>query len=172
VLKLFIKPAAKDAGFECVLGLPMGVPGSPIEDIISPLLDADLVLADVTGCADSAVFYLLGVRQARSNGTILIAQDESDILQDFRPYHSIIYTPDIDAQADFQANFQELIARIQAEPERPDNPVQRHLQRRMESQEEIQSLRQQVTDLERAQKERDAAPRQVKRSPIKFKQVS
>jgi len=172
VFQFFIEPAAKKAGFECKLGLPMGAKGSPIDEIISPLIEAELVVADVTSCNDPAVFYLLGVRHARSNRTILVAQGESDILDDFRPYHSITYKPDLEAQPDFEKEFQRVIDRIRARPEEPDNPVLRYLQRDLALSEELQILRKQVEDLQRALADRAAEPRPAPRPAIKFKRVS
>lgn len=150
IFETIIEPAVIEAGFtECVLGAPMGTPGVPIHKIVSALVEAELLIADVTGCNDPDVFYKLGVRHARSNRTILIAQDNADIPGVFVPYHSITYKPDLQALKDFKKQLLEKVSKIKAEPESPDNPILNYLKRDVELHEELQSLRKQVADLER-----------------------
>lgn len=161
-----IEPAAREAGFsECVLGAPTGAAGILIEDIVSALVEAELVVVDVTGCNDPDAFYQLGVRHARSNRTILIAQDHKHIQSVFMPYHSIIYsTQGLQAPTDFRKNFLEVVSKIRAEPEKPDNPVMRFIRRDVELREELEALRKQVAELERRLVDRT-------RSPITFTKV-
>ncbi len=175
IFRSLVKPAAQTAGFEqCKLSLPMGKPGSPIEDIISPLVEADLVVIDVTGCDDPPTFYLLGVRHARSNRTILITQDPLHILTDFRPYHSITYdTQGLKAQENFKKGFQAVLARIEAEPEKPDNPVLRYIERDVAWRETIQIQQRKIEELERKLQAQSSPGRpQSDQGRIKFKKIS
>lgn len=170
IFDILIKPAVEKAEFaNCVLGLPMGEPGSPIEDIISPLVDADLVVIDVTACNDPTLFYLLGVRHARSNRTILITQNPDCILTDFRPYHSITYnTQGLSAAKDFEKQFVEVLTRIETDPERPDNPVLRYIKRDVEWREMIQAQQKKIEELERKLQTQESK----KAERIKFTKIS
>jgi len=172
VLDQFIKPAAQAAGYRCDIGLKMGAERSHIDKIVRPLLDADIVVADVTGGRDPATFYLLGVRHAHTNhGTILIAQNAADIPRDFQSYHPISYTPDLEGHPLFHRDFLALIEKIRSEPTEPDNPVQNILRQSVESSEEILQLRNRLTELEGILADKKAAPPSP-RPQIKFKRVS
>jgi hypothetical protein len=72
----FIKPAVKAAGYECVRADEIQHAGNINVPMYQQLLNADLVIADVSTYNPNA-FYELGVRHAlKPYTTILIAEDE------------------------------------------------------------------------------------------------
>jgi hypothetical protein len=178
IFEEMIVPATEKAGFaECKRGLVMGAVGTRIEQIVSGLNDADLLILDVTDCGgqahDPTVFYQLGVRHALADHTILIAQSEAHIWRDFLPYHSIIYEMSgVRAISEFKSRFLEIVQGLEREPDQPDNPVRNHLQRDIKTRGEIQQLRKQIAALERRLAERDRQPEVRPAQRIKFKKVS
>ncbi len=159
IFKHLIFPPVHECGFERIeLGRPMGKTGSRFKDIIEPMLKAELIIIDVTCEQDPTVHYLLGVCHARANRTILITQKPDNILSDFRGYYSVNYTlGDFKASSEFSSDFLQLWQQIQAEPQRPDNPVREHLQGEMEKK------RNQIEreELERKLKEKENAKPQT-----------
>jgi hypothetical protein len=65
-------------------------PGSITRDIVEGILDADLILADLTG-RNPNVFYELGISHATGNKTIMTAQSRDDVPFDIASYRVIFY---------------------------------------------------------------------------------
>jgi DNA-binding PadR family transcriptional regulator len=119
-----IRPAFEDAdfGMQVIRADDIRRPGAFIRDILQYIAGAHTVIADLTD-QNPNVFYELGVRHALSPRTILIAQRVEDIPSDLRGYRTIIYRTSPDGVSAFQREIQEYLQAIQADPERPDNPV-------------------------------------------------
>lgn len=131
IFDALIEPAARAAGFtECVLGRPFGGLGVSTEDIVEAMIEAELVIVDVSGYDDPLVFYQLGVRHARSCRTILIAQDQAHIPPVFATCSLLPYTMQNlqNSKIIFRENLGRLVGEILKTPEKPDNPVLRHIQ--------------------------------------------
>jgi hypothetical protein len=153
VYNVVIQPIAVEQGFKCDLAKVMGDPGTLIDNIILHLVHAELVVIDVTRCDDPRAYYQLGVRHARSNRTILIAKNDSDILSDLKPYNLITYSDAGTEIAKFQARFRELVETIRREPEEPDNPVQHYLNGAGKLLEQNQALEEKLSQLEQTMHE-------------------
>lgn len=124
VLDYVIRPAAAQSGFdlEVIRADDIERPGSFIKDILQQLLDAYVVVADLT-TQNPNVFYELGVRHALSPRTILIAQSVDDIPSDLREYRTIVYDTSARGAATFSERFRKFLSDIHAGPHRADNPV-------------------------------------------------
>lgn len=188
VYDVLIKPIAEKRGMKCDLGQIMGEPGTLIDNILSKLLQAELAIVDITGGTDPRVFYQLGVRHARSNRTILVCQHDTDIFNDFRPYHVITYSAAARDITNFQAQLLQTIDTIRGNPDEPDNPVQRFLGGVGKLMEEKQALAAKLAEMEQSVRENKdlqnkveelertlttlaSAPQQPPHETIKFKPV-
>lgn len=118
-----IKPAVEEAGrgYECRRS--EATRGNIIKAIIRSLHEANVVIADVTD-QNPNVFYELGVRHALTDGTILLAQKLKSIPFDLRNYAVCVYGwRTRNGQQAFRRRLKQLLADVDREPERPDNPV-------------------------------------------------
>lgn len=102
-------------------------PGDIITHVIDQLVNADLVIADLSG-QNPNVFYELGVRHAVHNNTILTAQDIEDIPFDLRALRTIGYCYDPEQMLIFRDRLIEAINGILMDTNLIDNPVRRYLQ--------------------------------------------
>ena len=100
-----------------------------IEHIVEALVEADIVIADLTG-RNANVFYELGVRHATSVNTILIAESEHEIPFDLRRMRTFFYRYEPNAMLDLQNNIRLAISEIIRDRDRIDNPVRRYLYER------------------------------------------
>ena len=187
VYNVVIQPLLARNEITCDLGRVMGESGVLIDNILSKLLQAEFAIVDVTETDDPRTHYLLGVRHARSNRTILISQSDESILNDFRPYRVITYSSEGREINRFQEQLHEFLKQIRSAPEEPDNPVQRFLggaglveenqalQAKLADLEktvrENTDLQGKVTELERTLTTLASAPQQPPHQTIKFKPV-
>lgn len=184
VLKELLEPVATENGFECVLAPALGQRPHLILNRIADLIQAELVVVDVTDwnkqSPDPSVFYLLGVRHARSTGTILIAREEDDLAADVTSYHTIKYSSEGKDLRRFRRDFRRAIEKLAQDPGKPDNAVQQYLHQRSEEEahakvdalsKENEGLKDRIARLEEALKEFTAPPSPSPHSRIKFKRV-
>lgn len=153
VYNVVILPIAQEQGFTCDMAKVMGEEGTLIDNIIENLVQAELVVVDVTMCDDPRAYYQLGVRHARSNRTIVIAKSGSDILSDLKPYKLITYSDEGKAIGSFQDKFRKLVKLIKNSPEEPDNPVQHYLNGVGKLLEQNQAMEEKLTRLEQTVRE-------------------
>lgn len=97
------------------------------------------MLADITD-ANPNVFYELGVRHSLSKRTIIVAQGASHIPSDLRGYWSLIYGTEPRHVKKFAEDLKGIVDHINAEPERPDNPVSDYLEREFVQSTRIKTL--------------------------------
>jgi hypothetical protein len=127
------KPAVESAGLDYECRRSVATRGNILASILEELEDAYVVLADLTD-HNANVFYELGVRHSLKDRTILVAQRGDDIPFDLQAYAYHVYdykTPE--GQAALAQKLAQLLADIDANPERPDNPVSDFLRRPSES---------------------------------------
>jgi hypothetical protein len=154
VLNELIKPVVIERGYECVLAPPLGKRPHLIQQHIADLVQAELVVVDVTDWlkehedptkdpdSDPTIFYLLGVRHTCSIGTILIAREDDDLATDVTSYHTIKYSSEGKDFGRFRRDLRRAIDRLAEDPREPDNAVQQylHLQDKEEVQAKLDSL--------------------------------
>jgi hypothetical protein len=104
-------------------------PGDIVEHVIESLINAQMVIADLTG-KNANVFYELGVRHAVRNATILIAEGNEHIPFDLRTLRAIVYQYTPQGMIRFRRQLQEAVVSIVNAPDRIDNPVRRILHQR------------------------------------------
>ena len=107
--------------------------GNFVKDIIGNLLNANLVVADLTGLNPN-VFYELGIRHTLKNGTILLTQDLESLPADLKSYIAFEYesppaasNPD-DYYPHFENKMHNAIDSYVKDPDWPDNPVKDFLE--------------------------------------------
>jgi len=117
------KPAVEGAGLDYQCRRSVATRGNIVASILEELNDAYVVLADLTD-HNVNVFYELGVRHSLKDRTILIAQRKDDIPFDLRAYAYHVYdwkTPE--GRTALAQKLTQLLTDVDANPERPDNPV-------------------------------------------------
>jgi len=72
VLTHIVRPAAEASGYEVVRADQLSVPGSITGQIVRLILDADIVIADISGLNPN-VMYELGIRHAAALPAIQLA---------------------------------------------------------------------------------------------------
>ena len=99
------------------------VRGDIIREIISDLISADIVVADLTD-ANPNVYWELGIRQSFKHGTITIVEIGTKLPFDINNKGTLWYYPnDYIKNAEFQANLIEAIEDCITNPNRPDSKV-------------------------------------------------
>jgi len=124
VLDYIIRPAVEESGYDLkvIRADDIKQSGSIIKDILQSLVDAYVVVADLTN-QNPNVFYELGVRHALRPRTILISEKSEDIPFDLKDYRTIIYENSAKGVASFRKKLKEFLDAMKKDPERPDNPV-------------------------------------------------
>jgi hypothetical protein len=87
---MFIKPGLEDIGFSIVRADDMLNQRNIMQDVISNIAEADLIVADLTG-SNPNVFYELGIAHALEKPTILLTQSVEELPFDLRSYRVLVY---------------------------------------------------------------------------------
>lgn len=122
VLKHVIKPAVKGCGYEAQRADEISDPGIITTQVIQKLIDAPLVVADLTGWNPN-VFYELAVRHAFGKPVIQLIQRGEKIPFDVATMRTIqLDHQDLDSVAEVEAEIIRQIASIEAGTKN-ENPV-------------------------------------------------
>ena len=84
------KPVCERSGMDCWRVDELARPGSITRDIVEGILDADVVIADLTS-RNPNVFYELGIAHSVGNKTIMTTQSIADVPFDIANYRVLIY---------------------------------------------------------------------------------
>lgn len=117
------KPTCASNGLDCWRVDEAPGPGSITKDIINGIIDAELLIADLTS-RNANVFYELGIAHAVGNKTIMTAQSTEDIPFDIGNYRVLVYEQTISGATKLQAQLDAAIKEVLHSPRRPNNPVQ------------------------------------------------
>src|ERR1044072_4763865 len=98
-------------------------PGSITRDIIEGILDADIIIADLT-TRNANVFYELGIAHATSNKTIMTAQTTNDVPFDIASYRLIFYNHTLNGCKELSRKLDLAIKELIAALDRTNNPFQ------------------------------------------------
>lgn len=123
ILKFIIKPAAAECGYEAERADSSPKPGMITKQIIDQLIDAPLVIADLTE-GNANVFYELAVRHAVKKPFVHIIDRDAKIPFDVGPMRVVYVTHENLAQADKAR--EELVQHIKAaetDPEALESPI-------------------------------------------------
>lgn len=120
--KDFLKPKIESVeGLEAERSKPLR--GEILKDVISNLIFADIVVADVTD-HNPNVFYELGIRQSFKHGTITIAQAGTKLPFDIKGKGVLFYYPkDHIKNTEFETGFVEALKDCRDNPNKPDSLV-------------------------------------------------
>lgn len=117
------KPVCHDNGFHCWRVDEVDTPGSITKDIINGIVDADLIIADLTS-KNPNVFYELGIAHCTGNKTIMTAQSTKDIPFDIGNYRVIVYEQTITGGKKLYTRIDTAIKKLIKSLEQTNNPVQ------------------------------------------------
>jgi len=132
IFENMFKPAVEGAGLEYECRRSVATRGNLVASILQDLDDAYVVLADLTD-HNANVFYELGVRHSLRDRSILVAQKSEDIPFDLQAYayHAYDWKTE-EGRAELAKKLSQLLAEIDTNPKRPDNPVSDFLGRTRE----------------------------------------
>jgi len=118
------RPVIEEAGLGYTCQRSENQNGSFTKEIVQNLRSAFLVLADITDFNPN-VMWELGVRHSLSRRTIMVARADmiEKIPSDIKNYGVIPYDTEITAFTTFRTQIKQILLKIEAEPERSDNPV-------------------------------------------------
>jgi hypothetical protein len=104
-------------------------PGSITRDIVEGILDADIVIADLTS-KNPNVFYELGIAHSVGNKTIMTAQSINDVPFDVANYRVILYQQSIAGARELKRKLGEAIRELLKALDQTNNPLQEAMSRR------------------------------------------
>lgn len=117
------RPTCTDNGLDCWRVDEAPGPGSITKDIINGIIDADLLIADLSS-RNANVFYELGIAHAAGNKTVMTAQSTEDIPFDIGNYRVIVYEQTISGAKKLHTQLDAAIKDVLRSPRNPNNPVQ------------------------------------------------
>jgi len=123
------KPVFLEHEIDCWRVDEISRPGSITRDIVEGILDADIILADLTS-KNPNVFYELGMAHSVGNKTIMTAQSMSDVPFDIANYRVILYKQTIYGSKKLKEDLSSSILDLIVALERTNNPFQEVLSTR------------------------------------------
>lgn len=117
------RPICAENGLDCWRADEIARPGSITRDIVEGIVDAEVVIADLTG-QNPNVFYELGISHAVGNKTIMTSQSLSDVPFDVRSYRVLIYEQTLTGCRKLASNLDKALKELLAALDRTSNPVQ------------------------------------------------
>ncbi|HLL48070.1 MAG TPA: hypothetical protein VK399_15260 [Longimicrobiaceae bacterium] len=118
-----IEPALRRHAFSVVAAHRIAKPGSITNQVLDLLLEADLVVANLTDLNPN-VMYELAVRHAVRKPVISIAQRGTPLPFDIAPERTIFYTDDMMGVVELRNALAAMVPDAVAD-EQPDNPIYR-----------------------------------------------
>src|SRR5579862_7687682 len=116
-------PVCEKNSLKCWRVDEISKPGSITKDIVEGILDADVIIADLTG-KNANVFYELGIAHSTGNKTIMTAQSTDDVPFDIASYRVIFYSQSIGGCKDLTKKLDIAIKELLAALDRTNNPFQ------------------------------------------------
>ena len=117
------KPVCEDNDVECWRVDEISRPGSITRDIVEGILDADIVIADLT-TRNPNVFYELGIAHTVGNKTIMTSQHKADVPFDIANYRIVFYEQSIKGSKKLYSELDSAIKELLKSFEQTNNPVQ------------------------------------------------
>lgn len=110
-------------GIECWRVDEISHPGSITRDIVDGILDADIIIADLT-TRNPNVFYELGIAHSAGNKTIMTAQSINDVPFDIANYRVILYEQSITGAKSLKKKLASSITELLKALDQTNNPLQ------------------------------------------------
>ncbi len=117
------KPVCASNGLDCWRVDELARPGSITRDIVEGIVDAEVVIADLTS-QNPNVFYELGIAHAVGNKTIMTAQSLTDVPFDVRSYRVLLYEQTLTGCRKLAVDLGKAIQELLVALDRTSNPVQ------------------------------------------------
>lgn len=123
VINSVIEPLLKDAGFDVEVSHKIDEAGSISKQVIQRILDADIVIANLT-TLNANVMYELAIRHCACLPVITIAENGTHLPFDISDERTIFYANDMSGTTELFSELKLSLAKITSS-EQPDNPVYR-----------------------------------------------
>jgi nucleoside 2-deoxyribosyltransferase len=124
LLKEAIRPVVEErVGLDVTAAHQMPEAGSITRQVIQRLLEAELVVADLTGL-NANVMYELAVRHAKGRPVVPIAQEGTSLPFDITTERTVFYEDSMHGLSELKPKLEEA-ARAALQDEEPDNPIYR-----------------------------------------------
>jgi hypothetical protein len=123
------KPVCEANNLRCWRVDEIARPGSITNDIVEGIIDADVVLADLTS-KNPNVFYELGIAHTVGNKTIMTSQNREDVPFDIASFRIIFYEQSISGSKKLATALDTAIKELLKALDRTNNPVQSVLSNR------------------------------------------
>jgi len=120
------RPVAEANDLVCWRVDELARPGSITRDIVEGIVEADVIVADLTD-RNPNVFYELGISHTVGNKTIMTAQSRDDVPFDIANYRVLFYTPSSAGTKILRKTLDSAIKELLRSLERTNNPVQEAL---------------------------------------------
>lgn len=117
------KPVCDQNDIDCWRVDEIAKPGSITQDIVRGIIEADLVIADLTN-KNPNVFYELGIAHSVGNKTIMVSQHKTDVPFDIANYRVLFYEQTITGSRIFIKTLDQAIKELLKSLEHANNPVQ------------------------------------------------
>ncbi len=126
VVDAVIEPILKDFDLEVVVAHRMLEGGSITAQVIKSVLEAELVIANLTGLNPN-VMYELAIRHAVRKPLIQICEKGTSLPFDINEQRTIFYTNDMQGSVELSESLRRMLPSA-IDDEKPDNPIYRVIQ--------------------------------------------
>jgi hypothetical protein len=123
------RPICENNNVECWRVDEIARPGSITKDIVEGIIEADIVIADLTS-KNPNVFYELGIAHSIGNKTIMTSQSKDDVPFDIASYRVIFYEQTISGSKELAKKLDSAIKELLKALDQANNPVQEVLSNR------------------------------------------
>lgn len=123
LIESVIRPVLQELGYEVLAPHEIDKTGSITGQVIKQLLDADLVIANLTNLNPN-VMYELAVRHAKRLPVVSLVEKGTKLPFDIATERTIFYTDDMAGVTELKVQLPNYVAAA-AKEEKPDNPIYR-----------------------------------------------
>jgi hypothetical protein len=124
LLRAVLKPVLGKFDFDVVIAHEISTLGSITEQVVNHLLEADLVVADLSGLNPN-VMYELAIRHCAALPVVVIANRNTKLPFDVVVERTIFYSDDMHGGVELARELEKVIIKIQENNLAADNPVTR-----------------------------------------------
>lgn len=124
LLKAVLKPVLDRFDYEVVIAHEISTLGSITDQVVNNLLEAELVVADLTGLNPN-VMYELAIRHCAALPVVVVANKNTKLPFDVVVERTIFYSDDMHGGVDLARELEKVIKKIHENDKTVDNPVYR-----------------------------------------------